>query len=900
MEFSTETIQSSAPKEAARILFEAGQALRGKSLRKGSWLEIAYAICANGRISEIVVQRLKAAKTREDALRVLRITRKWGSQAKAGSTRRAKAARAPALTQSDDSEDDWWWEAWDMCECGNPNCRAHLERDNYVDWLVGRAAAVLDSAYQETELLPASSVQRMVRDYAFARRLPAADGGRGMTVGGAIGEEGQRGLMALAGGTALELTAEERAYFDRHSLTDLLRLADDPSQSLPHTRMPISDGYRLAAITLLADKGLTQPPVRIKWDSIATWLTEKLHAMPDDDCQATMRSFYEFCRLAPLDIIHQWIGDISAVHHTWQPVLFYLLQREQELLPRPSRHPDARLNARLAWQQILASGLGSSLVLHNFRHACEDLFVRRVQAGRQHQNGMVALLAAGAGTLRRMDYPEFSLTCQATTAGLSTVSMEILGEMVQVAHQLYDLNDRLTADSLGCVSALIDGWSRHAAQVPLPETTVQRVAEAVAAHTIAYVILKEVTLREQMAQAPFRIRRKHIRRWWAEQGEGGSDSQAIPRDLEELRQAFSLDLVKEGLIHALLDQLDARRPAATGEDASLKEALIFALRMICLTYDFWRPWLPDFGVLREQDVDHGRELADFMIKQVMHAPMEMAQALRIPHDQGFPLMLGGHLTPIERQARKLLEQASGASATQIGRGVTRTFTCRPIAKLAALERGPLGGDCSSQTVPFRALSPHHTYYGIFENGVQQRGYMTVFEAWAQIDATGQKIPVLCLETINVPIRAFDAVQQDLLVIFDAIAASRGLYPRIVLITGIVTWNYQNGEVLRLSRRFRQGQPVHLSPADPVHWQLYGRLTAEAGYYTSFDSEGDTRPVRRPPDSFRILAPLDPHVDLVQPENLAEARRLGAMPARKLIVTAKTEQETVGFISEMPA
>jgi hypothetical protein len=899
MEFSPEAIQSSTPKEAARILYEAGQALRGKSLRKGSWLEIAAAIRANGRTAEIVVQRLKAAKTREDALRVLRITRKWGSQAKAASTRRTKAAKAPALARPDDSEDeDWEWEPWDICECGNPNCRAHLE--NYLDWLATQSAAAPEIAGQETEVLPATSVQRMARDYALARRLPSADDERRMTIGSVIGEEAQRRLIALTREAAIELTAVERAYFERHSLTDWLRLADDPSHALPRTPMRVSDGYSLAAITLLVEKGLAQPPLHIKWDSVATWLIEKLRATPDDDCQATLRSFYEFCRLAPLDSIRRLLDNLATIHHAWQPMLFYLLQRSQELLPRSSQHPDALINTHLPWQQLLAAGFGSGLVLNNFKHACQDVFVRHVRAANRHQDGMVALLAAGAGTLHRMDYPQFSLTCRATAAGLPAVSMEILGEMVQVAHELYDLNERLTADSLGCVSALIDGWSRYAAQAPLPETTVQRVAEAVTAHAIAYVMLKEVTLREQMAQAPFRIRRKHIRRWWAEQGGVGSACLSIPRNLEELQQAFSLDLVKEGLVHALLDQLDARRPAGSGEDASLKEALIFALRMICLTYDFSRPWLPDFGVLREQDVDHGRDLADFMIKQMVHAPLEMAQALLIPHDQGFPLMLGGHLTPIEREGRRLLEQASGASARQLDGGATKTFTCRPLAKLAALERGTLGGDCSSETVPFRALSPHHTYYGIFENGVQQRGYMTVFEAWAQIDATGQKIPVLCLETINVPMRAFDAVQQDLLVIFDAIAASRGLYPRIVLITGIGTWNYQNGEVLRLSRRFRQGQPIHLSPADPIQWQLYGRLTAEARYYSSFDPDGGPWPGRRSTDTFRILAPFDPQVDLVQPENLAEARRLSAMPTRKLIVTAKTEEEAVGFISEMPA
>ena len=103
------------------------------------------------------------------------------------------------------------------------------------------------------------------------------------------------------------------------------------------------------------------------------------------------------------------------------------------------------------------------------------------------------------------------------------------------------------------------------------------------------------------------------------------------------------------------------------------------------------------------------------------------------------------------------------------------------AELINAYRGNLGGDCSSGSVPLRALSPHHVYYGVFENGEQQRGYMTVYEAWAEVwDEPARRIPVLCLETINVPMRIFNAVQQDLLLIFEAIAWSRGLVGGLVL------------------------------------------------------------------------------------------------------------------------
>ena len=63
-------------------------------------------------------------------------------------------------------------------------------------------------------------------------------------------------------------------------------------------------------------------------------------------------------------------------------------------------------------------------------------------------------------------------------------------------------------------------------------------------------------------------------------------------------------------------------------------------------------------------------------------------------------------------------------------------------------------------------------------------------------------------------------------ILEAIAAARGLHPRIVLITRIRTWNYRSGPLLEESRRYRRGTPVTLQPADPVTWKLYGSITLE--------------------------------------------------------------------------
>jgi hypothetical protein len=291
-------------------------------------------------------------------------------------------------------------------------------------------------------------------------------------------------------------------------------------------------------------------------------------------------------------------------------------------------------------------------------------------------------------------------------------------------------------------------------------------------------------------------------------------------------------------------------------------------------------------------------LADLLVQRFVHAPLELAQALHLPPDQGLPRLNGGHVTELERRYRHVLREASGSEQPGVAdpAAPVTTYTCRPISKLAALERGQLGGDCSSEWVPFRALSPHHVYYGLFIAGVQQRGYMTVYEAWAELEA-GQRQPVLCLETINAPLKPLAAVQQDLLLLFETVAHSRGLSGGLVLITDSGTWNYRNGEILKRSRRFRQGAPVRLYPADPVQWRLYERLTGEADYYNLFSQPGGDQ--HRRPNSLRILALFDPALDVVQPENRTEAERLAGLPPRQLIATAHDEQGVVGFISGWP-
>ena len=173
--------------------------------------------------------------------------------------------------------------------------------------------------------------------------------------------------------------------------------------------------------------------------------------------------------------------------------------------------------------------------------------------------------------------------------------------------------------------------------------------------------------------------------------------------------------------------------------------------------------------------------------------------------------------------------------------------------------------------------------------------MTVYEAWATRE-DGTPEPVLCLETINVPIEIFDFAQIDLLHLFEAVAHNRGLGCRLVLITLWGTWNYANGSALRGCRVSRAGEWVALSPADPHTWAAYRSLLPyEAGQYTAFQCDYGGRSI----DGARLLAPTDSERDGLQPENVAEALRLRGLPQKTLRPTAWAGETVIGFISEWP-
>jgi hypothetical protein len=436
----------------------------------------------------------------------------------------------------------------------------------------------------------------------------------------------------------------------------------------------------------------------------------------------------------------------------------------------------------------------------------------------------------------------------------------------------------------------------------LPADLALQVASSLEQHAIAYLMLKENVLRDVFQAAPFRLRRKHIERFWQDRETLETLPFTTPAGFQDLRAELGDEALLEALAHALLDHFKDDWDAPEPVVKSLKETLLRLLRSAAIVFRLQQPWLPYEGrMVREDDLERTGDIVNFLIQQTENAPLELSQALLIDPQQGLPRLAGGRLTDLEGDCRRLMKVIAGVSQEKISGGQARVFTCRPISKIAALDRGNLAGDCSSGSVPLRSLSPHHTYYGIFENDVQQRGYMTVYEAWAVVmnkkgAEIGERFPVLCLETINVPIRVFDSVQQDLLVIFEAVARSRGLAERLVLITNSGTWNYQNGEVLRQSRRARQGKSVRLFPADPAIWSVYKLLTHEGNYYTAF-YEGAASPYYR--DNFRSLDPFQPDVDPIEPENLAEAQRIAALLPKQLCLTARDEHGHAGFISEFP-
>ncbi len=906
MKLDRETLLATPTEQAADLLYQQGKSLRGSNLKRSSWLLIAQGLHVQ-RISEIVLARLMAATTRQDALRVLRIARKWVRPAKTGKASRGArpqepkqvwlaAAKEGDLSSSAYDEDEWFWDMDLVWE-------AELLPD-YEAWLQERANSGPSPRTRHPGLRPASALQDAIDQYAWDHRSTQDNLPEDMR--SHLDDEKYQRLLALVNfNPSIDLSEGEWNFLRQYAPDPLLHFVEHPQQSFHPA--PIKDGFALAGLRIIEDHiGREDHPFQVDWEAIASWLAGHLTLKPQPETvSAIIPCAYAFFRDAPAPLVERFLQPPSPWQPDWTSLLWYAYQRIPELFPEKSTQQVLSPNwwaaaagyiNPIAWERILDAGTGSHLVLHNLRNNLTDIFHQPALMETRFTNRVRKLLLAGGGTLRRMDYPAFTLVCRPT---ITMVRLETFAQLVDLAAEVSALAtemNMLTQSSLAdWITRGFDALSPN----PLPDGMSLVIADTLERHAIAYLVLKERVLREALQAAPFRLRRKHIQQFWADRHNQEAPS-AIPADFAALNAKFGLDGVKEALVHALLDHFKDDWDAPQEAVQPLKETLIGLMRSVMITYHIQEPSMSFFGwEPTEEDLERTQEVANFLIQQIEHAPLELAQNLRIDPQQAMPRLAGGQLTLLERNCRRLIKEAAGASHIQVTEGAVRTFTCRPLAKIAALDRGDLAGDCSSDSVPLRALSPHHTYYGIFENDKQQRGYMTVYEAWAQFEGQAGKskpAPMLCLETINAPLRIFDAVQQDLLVLFEAVAKSRGLADGLVLITGITTWNYHNGETLRQSRRFRKGAPVCLYPADPAGWNLYQLLAIEAQYYTAFF---DNSEAQRYEGLFRILAPFQPELDPIAPENLAEAQRIAALPPGKLRLIARGEDRPAGFISEMP-
>jgi hypothetical protein len=900
MKISRATLLSSTPQEAADLLYEAGKSLRGVNLKKSSWLLIASSLHIQ-RASDILLSRLEAAATREHALRVLRIARKQdhrrikssGKGKSQGAKENLLAVAFETSPERDPEEDDYFLmlQQWD-----------EEFLPYYEDWLIEQGELHAANRKRYHTLLAVSNVQETIHHYAWERlqcEHPERDSLRSR-----LNDETYHRLLDLIGaGKSLDLNEDEQAFLQEHGLDQMLQYAKYPKESInPHS---VCDGISLVGLSIIQTyTGPKNHPFTVDWDAVVAWLIESVMAVPKPETrQAVIAGAYIFFRDAPAQWIISFLQRTAVCHSDWTSLLGYAYQRIPEILPADmvdrSEYGMTSYFNRMRWERLLDARTGSSLADYALRKNIEGIINKRFSIADRYKNRSTSLLMAGGGMLLRMDYPSFTLICRPS---ISLVRLETLAKLVDLAMRMVRLRDQIVTFTQSSLAQWIEETYLDLSNNTLPAELALQVASSLEQHAIAYLMLKEHVLRDVFQAAPFRLRRKHIERFWQDHETLETLPFTIASGFQDLRAELGDEALLEALAHALLDHFkddwDAPEPVAK----LLKETLLRLLRSAAIVFRLQQPWLPPEGrQVREDDLERTGDIVNFLIQQTENAPLELSQALLIDPQQGLPRLAGGRLTDLEADCRRLMKVIAGVSQEKISGGQARVFTCRPISKIAALDRGNLAGDCSSGSVPLRSLSPHHTYYGIFENDVQQRGYMTVYEAWAVVinkkgEETGERFPVLCLETINVPIRVFDSVQQDLLVIFEAVARSRGLSERLVLITSSGTWNYQNGEVLRQSRRARQGKSVRLFPADPAIWSVYKLLTHEGNYYTAF-YEGAASPYYR--DNFRLLDPLQPDIDQVEPENLAEAQRIATLPPKRLCLTARDEHGPAGFISEFP-
>lgn len=831
-------------------LVQLGRRLAGAPLRRSSWTLVARALI-DPHAGDVVLRILAAATSREHALRALRVART--ARVNRGPKPRAAGARAAAETvraQVADHDQDVYDDDDDYPESSfDPTLLGVLWRESprlpgvlAVSAVQAAADDVLDRTLSWERPRAFTGLRARIDDATFARLT--------RLVGGTGAPRVDAEIAALAERLGVRERAEHIAFGPRPSLASPAEVA------------------LLCALEEQRGQGID---AEVDWSAVTGSLIERLSRPPPEDeavLAGLLRAFLRALTRAPRAQAVPLLRSLRSSHREYSPLALWAQLRAAADVPA------AAAVARMA--------VGSALAVHQARMSLEDLrAARRIELPLDwpwlRQEGLLPeLLVAGAGSLRRMDYPSFRLVVRPS---ISIVPAEVLAELDELAQGFLWKDHLLSTASFEIVLWRLFDDAGCAAFGRMPDAARGALARTLEEHAVAYGVLKTTVF----ADEPVKIRKKHVRGLLARRG---SLEEPLPSTFADLCRKKGNDVAREGLCHALLGELHERWTDDAALAGALKEGLIAVARSVAATY---RQEAFDPGTEAEEPALRAVRLAQFLQGRLVDAPLEMAVAIGIGGGQGLPRLSGGRLPDAEQRYRRAMRRMAG-SARAVSGAEERDIELRPLSKAAALHRGELGRDCSSRYVPFRALSPHHVYYGLFEGGEQRPGYIGLFEAWAELPS-GKRAAVLCLETINVPQRPPDAALQDIVRILESIATSRGLHPGLVLVTGIGTWNYQSGPLLETSRRFRRGAPVTLHPADPVTWRLYSTLAREARDYNAFS--------RAREGTFRMLAPFDADLDFIQPENAEEAARIRASAERELIVTARTADGPVGFISGWP-
>lgn len=890
------------PDRLAPALHATGRELTGRNLGLGAWREIARAIVNLGGPSTAagaaLTRRLAAASTRADVSWVLNRVRRLRDR------NRKRRARVPQPSRSQTSLSAVVFEAHDhvgigaIGESGSgwhvPDAlREELGRERLPHIRCGLPPGL--------RLRPWTPVGHVVRaELHRIDRYLGTGGGRPGSLGYQLAADvadgpGERGLVHLSIRHALGANAADRMILALEGGADQLVPLDQPAD--------------LALAHLLRVKHRLRVLPACEWDSLHERLEEVLRRPPSRDVRLVAAVAHALLSMAPWPVRHRFLRELPSWDNRWLPLAVLALPELLEASraqrrPRkgPAIGPRAGLRGVSADELAAAAGY-SRLSAVVIAHAVTDIVSEegawpsgKLPPDPRWWYGAGALLR-GAGSIRSHGYPAFRAWLPMGRARPQRTQLD--HEIVSTALLLESTVREFREDP---VEAAVAAILAEADPVPSTRPTLARILRrTIAGHVDAYCRLRAA------AGGPGRSRlsRRHIRQVMSSQPPS-RDEPAEPQ------------LLMEATASALLAYLNHLWEGLT-PPGRLKGPIIEALRSLALAYPDLAdapgeraahevvPMLRLLGGRAELLTPSVRDsLIDFIAQRLHEGVAQLQWALGIPHDERLPR--SRRHDSLEAQARRLLRQLGRGRDRQVAPALA--FEVRPLGRLEALHRGDLAGDCSSRSIPLRALDPHHVYYGLYLDGQPTEGYVGLHEAWAAVAGQSDRIPVLVLETINVPYLPGVEGNIDLVVLFQAVAAGRGL--RLVLSLRDETWNYGNNQPLRTTRFWREGCRVVLSPADPVQWWLYDAATREAGYYTSLPRPTRGRHPRLGPAAplpgasangateAVLLPPFDPELDRIHAANAAEASRIARRAATPLRVTARAKDgRPAGFITEWP-